>query len=229
MHHFVRACSLALLTTVFILGCSPDKTNEDANNASAPVEEAGPPAWEANYNEMVQALSLTPDEQDVVRGAFERGYAEMTARLQGEEGQDLAAEEARLKEAARNKDLAAVRAITKRAGPKRQALVGGIMQMQEDILLTLSPEKQLAWKGHQIAQEMVELMEDLALTAEQEAAIRGNAAAAVQAAQQAGAVNPMAKGFLDLEARVEQQVLGPQQYEGYQPVKEANSMRSLKW
>ena len=229
MHPLVRACSLALLTTVFVVGCSPGKTNEDVNNASGPVEAPGPPAWEANYNEMVEALSLTPGEQDAVRGAFERGYAEMTARLEGDEGQELEAEEAKLKEAVKNKDLAAVRTITRRAGPKRQALVAGVKQIQEDILLTLSPEKQLAWKGHQIAQDMVELMEDLGLTAEQEAAIRANAVAAVQAAQQAGAVNPMAKGFLDLEAWVEQQVLGPQQYEGYQPVKEANSMRSLQW
>ena len=72
-------------------------------------------------------------------------------------------------------------------------------------------------------------MSSLTLSPEQENAIRSNAAAAFQAAQQRHEPNPMAAGFLDLESWVEQQVLSPQQHTAYQDVKKANPMRSLQW
>lgn len=225
----MRYLSLFLVLGLVLMGCMEAK--EEAA-APAPVQNAapaGPPPWQDDYEEMVSVLALSPTEQDEVKKTFEQGYAAFEARLVGEEGQDLMAEEAKLREAVENKDLSSVRSITRRAAPKRQAMVAGVKQIKIDVLNTLSPEKQHYWNSHLISKELLTLAAPLALSGEQEYALREQAQQALYAAQQRNEVNPMAAAFLQLEAWAEEMVFSAQQYTAYQDVKQANPMRSLKW
>lgn len=221
---------LHIVALLFILAACSQPVDDEPTALDASIEQAKEgllPEWEAELDEMTRALALTPAEQAPVRAAFEARQDEIVAWFDGPEGSKLLEEEAALREATAEKDLQKVRSLTKTAGPRRRAIENIIKRGDAAVLQALPPAKQDSWRGYELSQALLELMQPLNLTAEQQSSIADNSAAAYQSA--ANTPNPMAAGYLELEKWVEAEVLTPDQRAAFQPIKDQNKLRTLRW
>lgn len=210
-----------------LAGCGP---RESAPPAETPARQTGLEVeWEAELDAMAAALPLSPGETDALRAAFQAVQDDLRGWMNGPDGQRLIELEADMAAAAKRKDLAGVQAATSAARPLRDTFEAKIAAGKQGMMDALTPENRSRWGGHRLASHMLELMAPLGLSPEQQAAIRDNAAAAMDKAAARGEPNPPAAAFLELEKWLESSVLTPEQRTAYEAVKRAHPMRSLTY
>ena len=194
----------------------------------AATVEAAAPDWQANYDEMVAVLALSSTERTHLRDTMAREYEAFAAWMAGPNGQAVRDEDAALRAAAEARDVAAVRRITQQPQTARAAMRARLDEVTAAVLAALPPAQRQAWAAHQMVSKFVEVMAPLALSAQQEQALRTAAPQAYAAAVQRGEPNPASAAYLDLERYAETQVLSPEQLQRYADVKRDNPMRSLR-
>jgi hypothetical protein len=222
-----RASVMTILVLVGFLGCSGESASP--SDKAPPVELRSDTAWESEFDEMVSVLGLTSEESKYVRTAFEQREAEVGAWLKGGRGAELAQLEGQLKVAAESKNLSETKKIIAKAGPMRKELMGLINAHQANILGALTPERQVQWQGHEVAEKLLKLMASLALDATQRQYIQNGAVEAIAQARQAGQPNPKAAAFLELESWAENSVLSQAQQQAYQETKKKAPIRGLSF
>ena len=197
----------------------------------AEVPASIPNAPEARIGEKYEAipsvLGLSATESAAFAEQLDRLDATLRAWMEGEKGQQLMQLDAEIRVKTEEKDLPGLRAVIAQATPLRNEIRGLIASSRNDLLDSLGPEGRLSWEAHEVASELLELMEPLSLDTTQEAQIRTNAIEQLRAAQSKNEPNPKAASFLELEQWAESRVLSPEQRDAYQTVKEDNPMRSL--
>ncbi len=211
-----------------MVGCAPVEEGPPAGmqeEVEAKLRAEGPP--DEKRASMIAVLGLSGADADRVAAAFEARDMAFENFLAGERGQKLIALESEMAVAARNQDLAGVRASTQAATPLREALRKIVEDGEQAILDALTPSQQIQWQGHEVSTRLLTTMEPLGLSAEQVAAISQTGPEAVAQALNQGAVNPSAAAFLDLERWVASEVLSQEQRTHYEGVKGKKGLRSL--
>lgn len=215
----------AIAAILGLVGCT--RESDSPSSKAPPVEVRSETAWQAEYDEMVSVLGLRSDEAQRLRTAFEQREAEAGEWLKGERGKSLAQLEGQLKQAAKGKNAAETKQIIAKATPLRKELMSIIDRHQANILGALSPERQVQWQGHKVAEKLLETMASLKLDPTQQQYIRNGAVEAIGRALQARQPNPPAAAFLELEQWAENSVLSPAQRQAYQETKKKAPVRSL--
>ncbi len=89
----------------------------------------------------------------------------------------------------------------------------------------LSPSNQIAWNAHQVSEELLKYMDQLALTEKQLEQI--HEVSMVQASESNNKKRPLLTAFNGLEKQVEKTVLTSEQRQAYKDIKEANPLRNI--
>lgn len=212
----------------FMTGCGGRDTAAPASADPSAIQglEA---EWQAEYDAMAADLPLSPAESDALRAAFKSVQDDLRGWMNGPDGKRLIELEADMAAAAKRRDLGGVQAATSAARPLRDAFEAKIAAGKRGLLNALTPENRSRWGGHRLASHLLELMAPLGLSPEQQAAIRDNAAKALDQAAASGEPNPQAAAFLEFEKWLEASVLTPEQRTAYEAVKRAKPMRSLTY
>ena len=195
----------------------------DVGAAEAEAADAQPD-WTAEYDEMAAAVELSDEEDAALKEAF-LTREEVVGGWLTSKGVRLRELEQELKSAARARDLRAIQRIKTEATPLRTELRDLIETHQADIRAALTPDNQLVWAAHELAERVLKIMEPLKLTAEQAALVREASITSAQA--KADEPNPSAAGYMHLERSVEESVLTPEQRGRFEPIKKKKAMRSL--
>ena len=224
MRNLVIAIPMMLLS----FGCQPTQDGATTLDVDAARQRIQAEAVKDDARDtMMRVMQPDPTQTAALDQAYTARNEAVGAWLAGEKGQRMIALEAEMRTAAEAKDLNGVRAATSQATPLRNELRELVASHQAAILDVFSPAQQLQWSGYEVASAMLELMAPLQLTPEQMAAIEGASIEAVARATQRGEPTPKAAAFLDLEQWAEDSVLNPEQWDGYQGIKDRNKMRSL--
>ncbi|MFH0793305.1 MAG: hypothetical protein V2A74_04660 [bacterium] len=223
-------CVMMMAATV---SCGDSKTSVSSSPGETQVNStdstSSKSASKLEYEKMLQVLSLSEAEAIPLKAAFDEGDAAIQA-WQARHGSELQRLEEQMKSAAKSQNLAGVRDATSKAKPLRDELVQLARTHHEKILSSLSPGKRIQWDGYLLAEKLLELMQPLALRAEQRKAVADHAVAAARTVARAGQPgDTMAGAFLKLERSVEQEVLTPQQRADYGLIKKKHPLRSLSW
>lgn len=220
---------LSVTALVFLLACGGNPEDSEAPSASAEQATADPLGdWRPEFEEMASALDLQGAERQSLEDAFLARDEKLRAWLDGPEGTRLFKLEAELKEAATDRDLGRVRAITDQSDPLRRKFRNLVESTQRDVLDSLSPDNQRLWDVIQLYNRLHELMREVGLSEEQNHRLREGAYDFLLQAHQRGEPNPEAAAFLDYERWAENQVLDTVQRGMYQDIKRENPFRSLR-
>jgi len=223
--------TLRLMVVAAAVSCgnaeSPEASAPDKPQTQSENKSSSDSASRVEHEKMVQILRLNETESAALMSAFDEGDAAIQ-KWQSLHGAELRNLEAQMKDAAASRNLAGVREATSKAGPLRQELVQLAKTSQEKILNSLPPEKRVEWDAHLLAEKLFDLMQPLALTPEQRAAIANRAVSAARTVARSGRPgDTMAGAFLKLERDIEQSILTPQQRPAYDLIKKKNPLRSL--
>jgi hypothetical protein len=218
------------------VSCSQDVGNTDSQRsskqgpaqvgpASADPTSSAEKASEEELARMNAVLELSDQENANLKAAFQASN-EALAQWRTEKGAKLAEFEQQMKLAAKNRDLAGVRRAKAQVDPLSKELRDLVRKHKSLVRNALSPEHQLAWDAHQLAERILEVMQPLNLSDQQIAQIRTDSLAAAR--ESVNEINPSAAGFMNLEQVVELNVLTDEQRRAYQDVKKKKPLRSLK-
>jgi hypothetical protein len=213
---------------LLFFGCHPK--NDSATTLDLEVEQRRIQAEvvkDEARDTMMRVMQPDPAQRSALDQAYTARDEAVGAWLAGEKGHRLIALEAKMRTAAKAKDLNGVRAATSQATPLRNELRELVASHQAAILDVFSPAQQLQWSGYEVASAMLALMEPLNLAPDQIAAIEQGGPSAVAQAMDRGAANPKAEAYLALEQWAKDAVLSAEQTAQYGSIKESKPMRSL--
>lgn len=180
--------------------------------------------WQSFRDEMVARITI--DEAGVAKltAILETEAARWDAWNQSKRAAWNRAEQ-QMFEAARQRDLAGLRAAKVDAERFRDEANRLQAEIESSVLGVLTPAQRLAWDGALLADRIRQLGSSIVWSQEQEDRLREESLSVAQwAAEQP---NPGAAGLLELENRVLTSILAPPQQEIYRAVQKANPMRSL--
>jgi hypothetical protein len=232
----LRLSSLICGCLFLTVGCQPsvpppagsDDSNDELKVSDSGSEDGSDDSaddWKPEFARMESELELSDAESNALQAAFEAREADVSAWMT-QKGVRLRTLESTMKSAARSKDLGGVRKAIAEAKPLREELRSVINEAQEAITTALTDANQTAWKAVLLRDRLLELMEPLQLSDEQEQLIHAEARNVVQSS--VAEVNPEAAGFIKLEKAVESSILTPAQRVDYEPIKKKNALRLFK-
>ncbi len=229
----ILTCCLALT----IGACSPSAKNDSSNSGDSDPSKSNAAEtkqnkikksldeWKIVFAEMQQVLELSNDESEKLKQTFEH-QVNLLKQWYDENGAKIAEGDRQIRDAARDRNLAAVRKIQQEVGAVKRKGMAMHAAMDAAVLQALSESHRHRWLGHRLAARFLQLTEPLKLSDEQKTQI--NQLAIDAAKQTSSTPNPQAAGFLELEKKAEAQVLNATQKSDYAAIKKRNKMRSLK-
>lgn len=214
---------------------APARDQQPAAGPAAQAENEQPPlpepGWREDYDAMRTRLDLTADQAARLEAAF----AAQTRALEAwwsEHGSTLVRHEQDIKQAARSRNLAALRQASAQAKPLREEFrdIGGA-QTRQALVEALPPAKRGQWDAVRLQLKFEKLtLDHFTLSPEQQQ--RADALARQHAADadpDPSVDNRLAGPFLHFERALENEVLDPEQKSAYEKIKEENALRSLIW
>lgn len=210
-------------------GSDEPEASGQSLNAAEPLPDDTAQAekadWTARYDQMSAVLQLSDEETVALQAALKAGD-EAIANWQAEHGARLARLERDMADAARSRDLNALRQFKSQAKPLRDEFLELVEAQQVNIRQSLSAGNRTLWQAHLLSEKMLELTEPLTLTEAQVSELRTKAVAAVR--QTVDELNPRAAAYLRLEEAVESQVLTADQKAIFEELKTKNPLRTLR-
>lgn len=228
------ALLLVLVPLIIFGGCDADSDSAAEHNrddsATAGAGPVLPDEWEAEYEQMSARLDLSPDEATSLKRAFEERH-QAVEQWWAAKGQTLVEYETRMQQAARDKDLSAMRRAKQQAQPLRDEFRSLIREQDVRLEQALPADQRQAWDAQRLLIKFEGLCGDsIQLTTDQERQLDDLARQhAATAASDRTRQNRLAQPFLDFERAAENTVLTPEQKNKYAEIKKNNALRSLKW
>ena len=215
-----------------LFGCGGE--SEDGTGPASDSEAVldGPPlgGFQDDYEKMVERLDLTAEESASLEAAWQQ-HLDQLESWWAQHGKALVEHEATMKQAAKDRDLPAVKAAKAKAEPLRKEFraLGDAGEVQ--VVMSLPPDQRKAWDAEQLMMKLEELMAArIKLSTEQAASAQLLAQKyAADANPDVAVQNRLAQSFLDFERDLEKTVLTPEQRTIYAQVKDENKFRSLRW
>lgn len=223
----LMGCALAVL-----FGCGGESENSTSPASGSEAIQDGPPLddFQNDYERMVERLDLT-DEQSA---SLEEAWQQHLGKLESwwaQHGKALVEHEEKLREAAKDRDLSAVKAAKAKAEPLRKEFRALGLAGEVQIVMSLPPEQRKAWDVEQLMIKLEELIAgNIELSPAQEASARAlSQKYAADASPDLSVQNRLGQSFLDFERDLENTVMTPEQRVVYAQIKEENKFRSLSW
>ncbi|MEQ9069943.1 MAG: hypothetical protein RLO18_24640, partial [Gimesia chilikensis] len=139
-------------------GGDPTGNNESAAKSSDGDGYTGESldTWTAVFEEMRQVLEMSPDETQRLNQTMQTHVQEIKAFYE-EHGPTIAQADRDVKQAAKNRDLARLREITRAVKPLREQANVMFEDMDAAVLAALSDPNQVDWKAHRLTARLLEL------------------------------------------------------------------------
>lgn len=231
-HKILGLCILMGCALAGLSGCGGESGDSAAPAAGEASAQEGPPLgdFQDDYEQMVERLELSDKESAALEAAYKRHLAQLEGWW-AKHGGSLVKYEAELKQAAKDRDLSALRAAKAKAGPLRNEFRALGRAGEVGVVMALPPDQRKAWDAERLLIKLEGLIAGrIELSDDQQASAKALAEKHAAAANPDFAVqNRLAQSFLDFERALEKTVMTPEQRVVYKQVKDDNKFRSLRW